>query len=166
MRALSRSLRMTLLRNWLAASSSNLKRSRMELEVSIRRAMRSGRSDSAANSRMVCLRLFSMTSKSSFSRLLTKRPRLSVTVKRRLTRVTSSVMVSSASSEGAGAAGPAERRPAILQPLKKKCACSFGVRSCPYSMGPSFQATSSAGTGASTETGLPVEGEVKRMRQA
>ena len=54
--------------------------------------MRSGRSVSAVNSRMLCGFLFSAISKSSLSRSVTKRPFLSVTVNSMFTRVTSSVM--------------------------------------------------------------------------
>src|ERR1035437_946718 len=83
---------MVLLRNSMAASCSNLKRSRVLLLVAIRIPRRSGRSLSALNSRMFCGFLLSITSKSSLARLVTKRPLRSVTVYSRLTRVTSTWM--------------------------------------------------------------------------
>src|ERR1022692_3412539 len=70
----------TLWMNEMAASCSNLKRSRMLLLVSIRMPRRRGRSVSAVNSAMFCGVLFSNTWKSSFTRSVTKRPFLSVTV--------------------------------------------------------------------------------------
>ncbi|SPF35339.1 hypothetical protein SBA4_1640003 [Candidatus Sulfopaludibacter sp. SbA4] len=82
----------TLLRNSLAASCSNLKRSRMLLLVSIRTASRRGRSLSALNSMIGWTRLFSITSKSALLRSVTKRPFLSVTVNSMFTRVTSTMM--------------------------------------------------------------------------
>ena len=78
--------------NAMAASCWKWKRSRMLLLVSIRIARRSGRSDSAANSMMVCGFLLSKTSKSSLVRSVTKRPFLSETVNSMLTRETSRVM--------------------------------------------------------------------------
>ena len=104
--ALSRLALTVVFRNSLAASCSNLKRSRMLLLVSTRTASRSGRSLSELKSWITCGFLPSMISKSSFVRSVTKRPFLSRTVKSMSTRVTSTVMRDGSScSTGTGLAG-------------------------------------------------------------
>src|SRR5947209_3847602 len=99
--ALSAPGRITLSMNRVAASCWNRKRSRMLLLVSIRIARRSGRLVSAVNSRMRWGFLFSLISKSSLVRSVTKRPFLSETVNNKFTRFTSSV-IRLAGSEAAG----------------------------------------------------------------
>ena len=66
--------------NAVAASCWKWNRSRMLLLVSIKIASRSGKSDSAENSKILCGFLLSKTSKSSLFRSVTNRPRLSDTV--------------------------------------------------------------------------------------
>ncbi len=99
--ALSLPGRITVVMKSVAASWMNWNRSRMLLLVSIRIASRKGRSVSAVNSRICCGFLFSIISKSSLVRSLTKRPFLSVTVYSRFTRVTSTVIRLWSSAEGA-----------------------------------------------------------------
>ena len=172
--------------NSMAASWMNRKRSRTLLLVSTRMARRRGKSVSAVNSMIFCGRLFSSTSKSSFVRSVMNRPRLSVTVSRMLTRVTSrTIRVLSSFSwmvvmrtlspaggcAGGGAGCCAGSMPAIRIAIRSgfifalldyrlsRRGASKGVRLA-------NQTSSSGGNGDSTVTGTPVAGCAKPTRCA